>query len=121
MTAPQIRHAHPGDAAAIAAIYNQALAERQSTFETTLRSADDFAAPIRAGELYLVAEAARCICGWARLAAYSHRPCYSGVGEASIYVAREQRGRGFGRALFTALSSEAAQREYWKLVGLLFT
>jgi phosphinothricin acetyltransferase len=116
-----IRPATPADAAAIAAIYNEALEERQSTFETSPRTAEDFAGPIEAGRLHLVAtEDSGPALGWARLGEYSSRPCYAGVGEASVYVARASRGRGLGRALFDALAAEAAGRNYWKLIGLLF-
>jgi phosphinothricin acetyltransferase len=118
---PTIRPATRADAPAVAAIYNDALDERQSTFETQPRSAGDFARPIRDGRLHLVAtDGGGPALGWARLGEYSPRPCYSGVGEASVYVDRAARGRGLGRALFDALAEEAERRGYWKLVGLLF-
>ena len=37
---------------------------------------------------------------------YRSRPCYDGVREFSIYVAREGRGRGFGRAALSRLFVE---------------
>jgi phosphinothricin acetyltransferase len=118
---PAIRPATPSDAAAIADIYNEALVEGQSTFETVPRTPADFADPIEAGRLHLVATNGDGeTTGWARLGEYSRRPCYSGIGEASVYVRRACRGRGLGRALFDALADEAARRDYWKLVGLLF-
>jgi phosphinothricin acetyltransferase len=116
-----IRPATPSDAAAIAAIYNEALEERQCTFETAPRTPADFAAPIRDGTLHVVAtNGSGDTIGWARLGDYSGRACYSGVGEASVYVDRACRGRGIGRALFDALAAEAERRDYWKLIGLLF-
>ena len=116
-----IRPANLADARAIASIYNQAIEERQSTFETRLRSPEDFLAPIADGQLLLICEDdAGRVRGWARLSAYSPRDCYSGVGEASVYVDRTVRGRGLGRALFDALAEEAGTRSYWKLIGLLF-
>lgn len=36
-----IRHAEPDDAAAIAGIYNQGIADRGATFETVPRTAND--------------------------------------------------------------------------------
>ena len=58
--------------------------------------------------------------GWARLAEYSARPCYAGIGEASVYIDRAARGQGLGRRLLEALADEAERRGYWKIVGLLF-
>jgi L-amino acid N-acyltransferase YncA len=92
-----VRAATPGDAEAICGIYNVALAERRSTFETEPRSAEDFEGRIGdAGFPLLVAEAAQEIIGWAGLSSYSSRPCYAGIGECSVYVAVAARGRGVG-------------------------
>ncbi len=112
-----IRAAEAGDTAAIAAIYNQGIEERNATFETRLREAADFA------ELeppFLVAEDGGTVVGWARVVPFNPRECYSGVGEASIYVDRDARGKGLGRALFDALTDEAERSGYWKIVGGLF-
>src|SRR5439155_19900916 len=85
---------------------------------TRLRPAADFADP---GPPFLVAEGDDAnVAGWARLAPFNPRDCYAGVGEASIYVDREARGRGVGRALFDALAAEAEANGYWKIIGGLF-
>lgn len=114
---PTIRAAEPRDAEAIAAIYNQGIEERQSTFETRPRTAADFARP---EPPFLVAEEEGAVAGWARLVRYNPRECYSGVGEASVYVDRAARGRGIGRLLFDALADAAERAGYWKIVGGLF-
>jgi L-amino acid N-acyltransferase YncA len=67
----------------------------------------------------LVADEA-AVLGWARLAPYSERPAYAGVGEVSIYVDREARGRGIGTNLLEELSRGARELGYWKLTGKLF-
>ena len=120
MTAEEIRRATAADAEAIAAIWNQGIEERRSTFETRLRTADEIAGDMGAIP-YLVAEGdgAR-VTGWARLAPWSSRECYAGVGEASVYVERAARGRGLGGRLLEALVADAERRGHWKLVGLLF-
>src|ERR687887_515511 len=48
------------------------------------------------------------------------RAAYSGVGEFSVYVARERRGRGTGRAALRALIEECERRGFWKLVSRIF-
>jgi phosphinothricin acetyltransferase len=124
-----IRAARAGDAPAIAAIHNQGIEEREATFETRARSASDYervlAEPVRAPveplrPPFLVAECEGRVVGWARLVEYAARPYYAGVGEASIYLDRDARGRGLGARLLAALTDEADRRGYWKIVGLLF-
>ena len=117
-----IRPAAADDAAAIAAIYNEGIADRQATFETVPRSSDDFAGPISdpASPPFLVAATADDVLGWARLTAYSTRDCYSGVGEASIYVGRASRGQGVGHGLLDELTSTAERSGFWKLLALVF-
>jgi L-amino acid N-acyltransferase YncA len=51
---------------------------------------------------------------------YRSRPCYYGVREFSIYVAREGRGKGFGRAALAALVANAKARGWWKLLSRVF-
>jgi L-amino acid N-acyltransferase YncA len=117
-----VRDASPANAEAICAIYNAAIAERRSTFETELRSPADFDERIGAERFpLLVAKAGDAVIGWAGLAPYSPRPCYAGIGEASVYVAPEARGMGVGTALAKALATEAEHRGLHKLVGKLFT
>lgn len=117
-----MRPASLGDAEPICAIYNAAIAERRSTFETAPRSAEDFDERIGADRYpFLVAEVDDRVIGWADLSPYSARPCYAAIGEASVYVAAESRGRGVGTALAEALAAEAERRGFHKLLGKLFT
>ena len=46
--------------------------------------------------------------------------CYAGIAEFSVYVAREQRGRGFGELAMTTLIEVARQAGSWKLVSHVF-
>ena len=115
-----IRPAEREDAAAIAAIHNQGIEERQATFETRPRTAADVE-PAIAGELpFLVAVDGDRVVAWAKLSEYSDRCCYDGVAEISVYVGRDARGRGAGRALVDAIGELAAERGLWKVIGLLF-
>jgi L-amino acid N-acyltransferase YncA len=117
-----VRSALSVDAEAICAIYNVAMAERGSTFETEPRSAEDFSKRIISKRFpFLVAEARDEVIGWAELSPYSDRPCYAGIGECSIYVAASARGRGVGTALTEMLAAEAEGSDFHKLLGKLFT
>ncbi len=58
--------------------------------------------------------------GWAALAPYSQRESYRGVAELSIYVARDARGKGVGRALLEELCREAEAAHIWTIqAGIL--
>ena len=63
----------------------------------------------------LVARNGGDIVGWAALSPVSTRPCYRGVTENSIYVARAKRGRGVGHALLAALVSHADEVGVWTI------
>jgi phosphinothricin acetyltransferase len=117
-----VRRAVPVDAEAICAIYNAAIEERGSTFETSTRSAADFEPKIDDARFpLLVCETGGGISGWAGLASYSTRACYAGIGEASVYVGPDARGRGLGTMLAEALAAAAEDRGFHKLLGKLFT
>lgn len=117
-----VRKATAGDGEAICAIYNAAIDERGSTFETTPRTAADFEA--RSGDSrfpLLVSARAEEVIGWAGLSPYSNRQCYAGIGEASVYVAASARGGGVGTQLAEALASVAQSSGFHKMIGKLFT
>jgi len=117
----EIRLATAADAADIARIYNQGIEERTSTFETQSRQPVQLARRLADPESppLLVAEEDGRVVGWTGLSAYSERDCYAGIGEASMYIDRDARGRGIGVRLGEELGREAARRGYWKIVGLL--
>jgi phosphinothricin acetyltransferase len=119
---PEIRNASAVDVDAVCAIYNAAINERSSTFETEPRSDADFRERVRDETLpFLVAAQAERVIGWAAVAPYSARRCYAGIVEASIYVSSAARGRGVGTALAHDLATDAERRGFHKLIGKLFT
>jgi L-amino acid N-acyltransferase YncA len=117
-----IRKAVPDDAEAIARIYGQGISERVATFQTRIPAADEIAAQIAGAGLMVVAEAGGRVIGWASIGPYDDpHDYYAGVGEATLYVDREARRGGAGRALLGALADEAERRGYHKLIGKIFT
>ena len=115
------RAATSADAAAIAAIYNEGIADRIATFETEPRSATDIAGWFTGEHLVVVAETGET--GPVAFAAsfpYSSRPCYRGIGEFSVYVRRDYRSCGAGRAALAALVEAATARGMHKLTSRVF-
>jgi phosphinothricin acetyltransferase len=115
-----IRPARAGDAARIAAIYNQGIADRVATFETRERSPEEASAWLADGLPALVAERDGAVVGFARVTPYSARPAYAGVGEHAVYVDRSARGTGAGRLLLLALADASAARGLHKLTSRVF-
>lgn len=122
-SAPVVRLAKASDAEAVAEIYNQGISERTSTFETAPRTTPDMRGRIEeAPDRFpvIVAEHAGAVVGWASIGSYRERACYAGIGEFSVYIHRDARGRGVGRALLDRLIEEARSRGYWKLLSRVF-
>jgi phosphinothricin acetyltransferase len=117
------RQATAADAAAIARIYNQGIEERIATFETEPRTAAQLEAQLAdRGDRYptMVVERAGEVIAWAGAGTYRARPCYAGVAEHSVYVARAARGTGAGRVALQALFEACRARGFWKLVSRIF-
>jgi phosphinothricin acetyltransferase len=117
------RLARPEDAAAIAAIYNEGIADRVATFETEPRTVEQIGKQLAdKGERFptVVAERDGRVVAWATAGAYRSRPAYAGVAEHSVYVARAARGTGAGRAALEAFCLVYAERGFWKVVSRIF-
>ena len=102
-----IRVAHPGDAAAVAAIYNHYVATSTATFE--LAEVDVQAMAARMAEVashglpWLVAEAEGAVVGYAYAGRWRTREGYRHSVETSIYLAPGATGRRLGAALYARL------------------
>jgi phosphinothricin acetyltransferase len=123
MTTIETRLATSADAAAIAAIYNEGIADRVATFETEPRTPEQIAALLRdKGDRFptVVAECDGTVVAWAGAGAYRARPAYAGVAEHSVYVARAARGTGAGRVTLNALCQLYAERGFWKILSRIF-
>jgi L-amino acid N-acyltransferase YncA len=118
-----IRPAEPGDAEAIAAIYNQGIEERQATFQTRAHDPGELELKIeqRGGHL-LVAELDDRVVGWAGWSGYDDpADYYSGIAECAVYVSRDARGRSVGAALLDQLADDGPRLGIHKLIAKVFT
>jgi L-amino acid N-acyltransferase YncA len=114
------RSAVSHDVTAIARIYNEGIADRVATFETDPRTPADIATWLVPGRIVVVADDDGEVIAFAATSPYRSRPCYGGVAEFSVYVAREARGRGAGRLVMKGLLERAEAAGYWKLVSRVF-
>lgn len=115
------RAATPDDAPAITEIYNQGIADRIATFETRPRTPEDIRAWFAETRFpVVVAEQDGQVIAFASTSLYRPRDCYAGIAEYSVYVARDARGHGAGRAAMLALIDAARAAGFWKLVSRIF-
>ena len=114
-----IRPAIADDADAICAIYNQGIAERIATLDTTLRTPAErrsWLAERGGRHPVIVADENGRIVGWASLNRFNPREAYDHVADFSVYIERSWRGKGVGRQLLDRLVELARALGYHKLV-----
>jgi L-amino acid N-acyltransferase YncA len=116
----RVRSAAPEDAAAIARIYNQGIEDRVATFETRPRTSNDVLSWLDGRHPVIVVEDGGEVVAFASTSSYRPRECYDGVAEFSVYVDRERRGHGTGRAAMLGLIDAAQRAGFWKLVSRIF-
>jgi L-amino acid N-acyltransferase YncA len=115
----ELRPLEPEDWPAVAEIYWDGMRDGLATFETEVPSWEDW----NRGHLQhhrLVAEILGEVVGFAALAPVSSRRCYAGVVENSVYVARQARGLGIGRALLETLIEGAEEAGVWTIQTSIF-
>ena len=101
-----VRLAEPGDAEAIRSIYNLEVTESTVTFDLVPRTLADQLAWLADHDGVhpaIVAELDGDVVGFGSLAPYRSRPAYATTVEDSVYVRRESRGVGCGRAILSEL------------------
>ena len=107
------------DMPAVLAIYDEGLATRNATFETTLPTAQQLRARWLP-DLAWLAERNGEVVGWTAVTPTSARDCYAGVGESSVYVTAAARGQGVGKALLHTQVMEADRAGLWTLQTSIF-
>ena len=118
--AMQARPARPEDAADIAGIYNQGIADRTATFETRPRTPEDILRWFDGVHPLLVVEDHGAVIAFAATFEYRSRACYAGIAETSVYVDRSARGCGAGRLALESLIASASAAGFWKLLSRIF-
>ena len=117
----QIRAAGAADAEVIASIHNEGIEDRIATFETKLKDEAAVSDAMSEWLACVVCESGGDVAGFAKAAPYEDRShYYDGVGEATVYVARDARGQGIGGPLLDALVDAARERGLHKLTAKVF-
>ena len=111
-----IRTALPADAEALLSIYAPYVLHTAITFEYEVPDVEAFRSRIESTLReypFLAAEEAGRIVGYAYAGEFKRREAYRHSAELSVYVKGDERGRGAGRLLYSALEERlAAQNVY---------
>ena len=118
-----VRDAVRGDAPAIAAIYNESIAARDSTMQLEPVNGETVERWIRdtgEREAVLVLTEGDSVVGYGVVKRYSDRGGYRYAAETSVYLRRARTGEGFGTILQAALIDRCRTYGYHHLVAKLW-
>jgi L-amino acid N-acyltransferase YncA len=127
----RIRLASPGDAEAIRAIYNVEVLDSTNTFDMVARTREQQAAWLlehqgvhpaivavdEAGGTGHAGANGEIVLGYGSLSPFRERSGYAATAENSVYVDRDQRGRGVGRALLAELLTLASAHGFHSVIA----
>lgn len=107
----KIRPAIEKDIAQVTKIYNYEAVHSTATFDREAKTLEDRLQWFRAhtgNHPVLVAEMDEKIVAYASLSSYRNKEAYDSTAELSVYVHRDYRGRGVGKAMMKAILELAA-------------
>jgi len=103
----------------VKAIYESGIATGNATFQTSAPQWEEWD-HAHVKTCRLVAVENNQVVGWAALTAVSGRCVYAGVGEVSVYVHPDARGKNVGTQLLQALITESEANGFWTLQAGIF-
>jgi phosphinothricin acetyltransferase len=115
-----VRDADPGrDAEACAAIYAPSVDPGVASFEEVPPDATELARRIAAAQVFLVAEGAGTVTGFAYAVNHRDRAAYRWASDVSVYIEPAQHRRGVGRRLYAALFARLQEQgQRWACAGI---
>jgi L-amino acid N-acyltransferase YncA/DNA-binding transcriptional ArsR family regulator len=113
-----VRTLREADWQAVRRIYADGIATGNATFETRVPTRDALNRAWMRQHRW-VAETDGQVAGWAAVSPVSTHAHYAGVGETNIYVAKNYRGRGIGKALIHQLVNAADDNDIWTLQAVI--
>ncbi|BDH60436.1 N-acetyltransferase [Lysinibacillus sp. PLM2] len=116
----QIRKVMEKDWEQVRFIYEAGIATKIATFERNVPSSFERWFGNANVECTLVAEDNSKILGWCKLMPVSTREVYAGVGEVSIYIHPDSKGRGIGTYLLQNLILQSEEQGFWTLEAKIF-
>lgn len=120
---PQLRDAEKDDLPIIVDIYNQSIADRLATADTspiTIDSRIDWYYQHNANRPLWVVEFDHQVVGWLSFRSFYGRPAYHQTAEISIYIATNYHRCGYGHFLLSKAIDRSPDLGLTNLVGFIF-
>ncbi|MFJ7700862.1 GNAT family N-acetyltransferase [Lysinibacillus fusiformis] len=95
-------------------IYKEGIETGLATFETIVPSEQTWDDGHHATLRFVAEEHNRGV-GWIAISPVSTRAVYSGVGEVSVYISSDSRGKGIASRLFKVLIEESEKAGFWTI------
>lgn len=114
-----IRKMETSDLNEVLKIYKEGIETGMATFETIVPSNQIWDERHHA-TLRFVAEEHNRVVGWIAISPVSTRTVYSGVGEVSVYISSDSKGKGIATELFKVLIEESEKAGFWTLQSSIF-
>jgi L-amino acid N-acyltransferase YncA len=114
-----VREMRDRDWVDVVRIYAEGIATRNATFETKTPTASQLDRKWLPGHRWVAVLDGMPV-GWAAISPVSPRQPYAGVGETSVYVDENYRGRGVGKALIHRQVNAADESGLWTLQTSIF-
>ncbi|PJO44703.1 GNAT family N-acetyltransferase [Lysinibacillus xylanilyticus] len=100
-------------------IYQEGIDTGMATFQTEVPSEYEWDKGHH-DTLRFVAEEHDGVVGWIAISPVSTRAVYCGVGEVSVYISKDSKGRGIASKLFKILIAESEKAGFWTLQSSIF-
>lgn len=100
-------------------IYEAGIATGNATFETQAPTYEKWRTSAHP-ECCFVVDDGTSVLGWCKVTSVSDRCVYAGVGEVSVYVHPEARGKGIGDVLLGESIKSSEQQGFWTLQAGIF-
>ena len=105
-------------------IYNWAIENTTSTFDTQLKTLEDFSpflTSFKINPLLVIVDDQKSILGWGCLKPYSDMKAYSETYEISLYIKEKNQGKGLGSLLMDALLQKANELSIHTIISRVTT
>lgn len=114
-----IRKMQQEDIADVLKIYKEGIETGMATFQTEVPSEQEWDVSHHV-TLRFVAEFDNRVVGWIAISPVSTRAVYCGVGEVSVYISNDSKGKGVASKLFVRLIEESEKAGFWTLQSSIF-